>query len=54
MTPNAPDTADAFEYPSSNANALFQHAKTLTGASAVTAFAGCHDADELRIEDACP
>lgn len=52
--PNTEDTPYAYEYPSADANALFQRAKDLTGATAVTAFAGCHSGVEVRIDDACP
>lgn len=47
-TPYAYDTSDL------GYEELVSHAKAQTGASAVTAFAGCHDADQLLIEDACP
>lgn len=47
-TPYAYDTSDP------GYEELVSHAKAQTGASAVTAFAGCHDADQLLIEDACP
>lgn len=54
VTANGHDTPYAYEYPSPDANELFQHARTLTGATAVTAFAGCHDGVEVRLEDGCP
>lgn len=47
-TPDAYDTSDP-EY-----EELVAYARSETGASSVTAFAGCHDADQLLIEDGCP
>lgn len=54
VKPGAAKTPYAYDAFPPDYDDLVAYAKSQTGASAVTAFAGCHDAEKVVIEDACP